>query len=290
MDVAVIGLGRMGAGMARSLMGAGHRVRVWNRSREAVEALVRDGAERAESPAAAFQAEAVVSMLANDQAVREVILEQGLPAARQGLVHVMSATITVKLCQELEAAHAAAGVRLVAAPVLGRPEVAAAGELNILAAGEDDALSAAQPLLEAMGKTIWPIGAEPHKASVAKLAANFTLAAAIEAMAEAFTLVERHGLEPRVLHEVLSGTLFAAPAYKTYGEAITGRKFEPAGFKLPLGLKDVRSAMEAGEGVGAPMPFASVMRDNFLDAIAHGDAEKDWAAVSQVARRRAGLA
>ena len=289
MDVAVIGLGRMGAGMARSLMRAGHSVRVWNRSPEPVEALVRDGARRAESPVEAFQAEAVVSMLANDQAVREIILEQALPTARAGLVHVMCATITVKLCQELEAAHAAAGVQLVAAPVLGRPEVAAAGELNILAAGEDEAIAAAQPVLEAIGKTIWRIGAEPHKASVAKLAANFTLAAAIEAMAEAFTLVERHGLEPRVLHEVLSGTLFAAPAYKTYGEAITGRKFEPAGFKLPLGLKDVRSAMEAGEGVGAPMPFASVMRDNFLDAIAHGDAEKDWAAVSQVARRRAGL-
>ena len=289
MDVGVIGLGHMGSGMARSLIRAGHQVTVWNRSAEPAEALVAEGARRAQTPAEAMRGEAVVTMLANDEAMRQVVLGQALPAAGQGLVHVMSATITVQLCREFEAVHAECGVGLVAAPVMGRPEVAAAGELNILAAGEDDAVARVQPLLDAMGMKTWRIGSEPHKASVAKLAANFTLASAIEAMSEAFALVERHGLDPTILHEVLSGTLFAAPAYKTYGAAITGEVFEPPGFKLPLGLKDVRSAMEAGEAVGAPMPFASVMRDNFLDAIAHGDAEKDWSAVSQVARRRAGL-
>ena len=289
MDVGVIGLGHMGSGIARSLMRHGQKVTVWNRSREPVQALVAEGAQAAQTPAEACRGEAVVSMLANDEAVREVILGQALPAAATGLVHVMSATITVKLCRELEAAHGERGVGLVAAPVMGRPDVAAAGELNILAAGADEAIARVQPLLDAMGKKTWRLGSEPHKASVAKLAANFTLAAAIEAMSEAFALVEGHGIEPKQMHEVLSGTLFAAPAYKTYGQAITEERFEPAGFKLPLGLKDVRSAMEAGEGVGVPMPFASVMRDNFLDAIAHGGAQKDWAAVSQVARRRAGL-
>ncbi len=289
MDIGFLGAGSMGSAMVRRLLGAGHRVSVWNRSPGPVEALVRDGAEAAGNAADAFRGDAVVSMLANDEAVRQVVLDQALPAGRAGLVHVMSATITVKLCRELEAAHAERGIGLVAAPVMGRPDVAAAGELNILAAGSDADLARVQPLLGAMGRKTWRVGAEPHKASVAKLAANFTLAAAIEAMSEAFALVERHDIEPRLMHEVLSGTLFAAPAYKTYGQAITEGRFEPAGFKLPLGLKDVRSAMEAGEGVGSPMPFASVMRDNFLDAIAHGDGEKDWSAVSLVARRRAGL-
>ena len=289
MEVGVLGLGHMGSGMARRLIQAGHQVTVWNRSPEPVQALVDEGARRAEDPAEAFQGEAALTMLANDQAVREVVLVEGLPAARLGLVHLMTSTISVRLCQELEAAHAKAGVALVAAPVLGRPDVAAAGELNILAAGSDEAIGRVQPLLDALGKKTWRIGAEPHLASLVKLAANFTLAAAIETMSEAFALVERHGMDPHVLHEVLSGTLFAAPAYRGYGQTIADRTFEPAGFKLPLGLKDVRTVMEAGEAVGAPLPFASVMRDNFLDAIAHGDSGKDWSAVSQVARRHAGL-
>jgi 3-hydroxyisobutyrate dehydrogenase-like beta-hydroxyacid dehydrogenase len=289
MDIGFVGLGSMGSGMARRLVGAGHRVKVWNRSPGPAEALAKEGAEPVSRPEAAFGGEAVVSMLANDAAVREVVLGQGLPAARPGLLHLSMSTITVKLCQEMEAAHARAGVLLVGAPVLGRPDVAAAGQLNILAAGEEAAVEKAAPLLAAMGRKTWRIGPRPHQASLVKLAVNFSLAAAIEAMSEAFALVEAHGLDPHIAHELMSGTLFAAPAYQGYGRTIADRAFEPAGFKLPLGLKDVRSAMEAGEAVGAPMPFASVMRDNFLDAIAHGDSEKDWSAVSQVARRRAGL-
>ena len=289
MDIGFVGLGHMGSGMARRLIGAGHRVKVWNRSPGPAEALAQEGAELASGPAEAFGGDAVVTMLANDEAAREVVLGQGLPAARPGLLHLSMSTLTVKLCQELEEAHARAGVLLVGAPVLGRPDVAAAGELNILAAGEDAAVDKAAPLLEAMGRRTWRIGQRPHQASLVKLAVNFSLAAAIEAMSEAFALVEAHGLDPHIVHELMSGTLFAAPAYKGYGQTITDRAFEPAGFKLPLGLKDVRSVMEAGEAADAPMPFASVMRDNFLDAIAHGDAEKDWSAVSQVARRRAGL-
>jgi len=289
MDIGFLGLGAMGSGMALRLVRAGHRVLVWNRSAEPAEALARQGASRASDPAEAFGAEVAITMLANDEAMRDVVLRQGLPAARPGGLHLMMSTITVKLCRELEDAHAEAGVDLVAAPVLGRPDVAAAGELNIMAAGEEAAIQRAQPLLEALGRKTWRVGGRPHQASLVKLAVNFSLAAAIEAMSEAFALAEAHGLDPHLLHELMSSTLFAPPVYKGYGQAIADRTFEPAGFKLPLGLKDVRSAMEAGEAVGAPMPFASVMRDNFLDAIAHGDSEKDWSAISQVARRRAGL-
>jgi 3-hydroxyisobutyrate dehydrogenase-like beta-hydroxyacid dehydrogenase len=289
MEIGFLGLGQMGSAMARRLVHAGHTVRVWNRSPDPAEALIREGAQRAADPAEAFQADAVVSMLANDAAVREVVLDRGLPAAKPGTLHLMMATITVGLCKDLEEAHGKARLALVAAPVLGRPEVAAAGELNILAAGEDQAIERAAPLLEAIGRKTWRVGEQPHQASLVKLAVNFSLAAAIEAMSEAFALVEGYGIDPHLAHEVMSSTLFAAPAYKGYGQTITDRRFEPAGFALPLGLKDVRSAMEAGEAVGAPMPFASVMRDNFLDAIAHGQSGQDWSAVSQVARRRAGL-
>ena len=290
MEVGVIGLGNMGSGIARNLVKAGHRVRVWNRSPEPVEALARDGARPAASPSEAFDAEVVFTMLAADQAVREVILDPGLlQSARKGSVHVVSATISVAFAKELERAHAEAGIGYVSAPVLGRPDVAAAGELNVLVAGAPDAVAKVQPLLETIGKKTWPIGEQPHLANLAKLACNFSLAAAIETMSEAFALARRYDLDPRILMEVMTGTLFAAPAYKTYGPMIAEQRFEPANFKLPLGLKDVRLALDAGEAVGAPLPFASVLRDNFIDAIGHGDADKDWSAVAAVAARRAGL-
>ena len=290
MDVGFIGLGQMGSGMARSLMRAGHQLRVWNRSPEPAERLVAEGARQAADPAEVFQAEVVFTMLADDHAVRQAILESGaLTRARPGTVHVVSASISVALSRTLEDAHRDAGVAYVAAPVLGRPDVAEAGELNVLAAGAPEAIARVQPLLDAIGKRTWPIGAAPHQAHLAKLAVNFSLASAIETLAEAFALARCYDLDPAILRDVLTGTLFAAPAYKTYGDLLVEGKFEPALFKLPLGLKDVRLALEAGEAVHAPLPFASVMRDNFIDAIAHGDAEKDWSAVSKVAARRAGL-
>ena len=290
MDVGFIGLGHMGSGMARNLIKAGHRVRVWNRSPGPAEELARDGAEVAATPGEAFDADAVITMLSADDVVREVVLDQGLlEKARAGLVHIVSSTISVAFARELEQAHEKAGVGYVAAPVMGRPDVAAAGELNILVAGRPEAVARAQLLLEAMGKQTWPIGDQPHLANLVKLACNFSLASAIETMAEAFALARRYDLDPGILMEVMTGSLFAAPAYKTYGPMIVEQRFEPANFKLPLGLKDVRLALEAGEAVGAPLPFASVLRDNFIDAIGHGDQDKDWSAIAAVAARRAGL-
>jgi 3-hydroxyisobutyrate dehydrogenase-like beta-hydroxyacid dehydrogenase len=177
----------------------------------------------------------------------------------------------------------------VAAPVLGRPDVAAQGGLNVVAAGDAANIERVQPLLDAIGKRTWVVGAAPHQANLVKIAANFTLASAIEAMAESIALARRHHVDPGKLIEVFTGTLFAGPAYKVYGPAILEGKFAEAGFKLALGLKDVRLALAASERSGAPLPFAGVLRDNFVDAIAHGDGDKDWAAVSNVALRRAGL-
>jgi 3-hydroxyisobutyrate dehydrogenase-like beta-hydroxyacid dehydrogenase len=290
MKVGVIGLGGMGSGMAASLLRAGHEVVVWNRSPAPAEALERQGARRARKLPEALQGDVAVTMLPTDDAVRDVIVRPGaLAKAASGLVHVVSSTISVAFSRDLQKAHRAAEVAYVAAPVLGRPDVAEKGELNVLAAGPADALSKAAPVLDALGKRTWPLGDEPHLANVAKLAVNFMLASAIETMAEAFTLGEKHGIDPHVLLDLVTGTLFAAPAYKTYGAFVADRQFEPANFKLTLGLKDVRQAQQAGEAVGAPMPIASLIRDNFIDAVAHGDGEKDWAALASVAIRRAGL-
>jgi 3-hydroxyisobutyrate dehydrogenase-like beta-hydroxyacid dehydrogenase len=289
-DIGFIGLGGMGAAMASRLLAAGHRVVVWNRSQDAIKKLRAEGAQPASKPAEAFQTDAVLTMLASDEVIEEVILKPGLlDLARPGLVHLVTATISVDFAKKLERLHATAGVAYVGAPVLGRPDVAAKGELNVLAAGDPNDIARVKPILDAIGKTTWNVGTEPHLANVAKLAANFLLVCAIEAMSEAFAFGARQDVAPETLAEILTGTLFAAPAYKTYSAAILEQKFA-AGFKLALGLKDVRLMLAASETAGAPLPFASVVRDNFVDALAHGDGDKDWAAVSRVAYRRAALA
>lgn len=290
MKVGFIGLGAMGRGMAARLIDAGHDVHIWNRSPEPCEELMRRGAHRAESPAGAFLGDAVVTMLADDDAVRAIILNrQVLRAANKKLIHIIMSTVSVAFAGELERAHADAGIAYIAAPVMGRPDVAAAGKLNILAAGAPADIERARPLFDIIGQRTWLLGTEPRQANVAKLAMNFLLASAIEAMSEATTLAERYEIDPAKLMEVITGTLFAAPAYSTYGKLIIQGEFKP-GFKLTLGLKDMRLALAAGEAIGVPLPFASVVRDNLVDAIGHGDADKDWSALALVARRRAGRA
>jgi len=290
MDIGVIGLGAMGSGIAANLVKAGYSVVVWNRSSGPVETLTALGAVAAASPVDAFQGEATVTMLADDPAVRHIILDSGaLERARSGLVHIVSATISVALSQELERRHADLGLGYVAAPVLGRPDVAEQGQLNVLVAGDDAAIAKVQPLLDVIGKRTWRVGEAPHQANVAKLQVNFMIAAAIETMAEAFTVAEKSGVNPSFMYELITETLFSAPAYKTYGQFIVDQQFQPAKFKLKLGLKDIRLALAAGEAVDAPSPLAALLRDNFIDAIAHGGADLDWAGLATVARRRAGL-
>jgi 3-hydroxyisobutyrate dehydrogenase-like beta-hydroxyacid dehydrogenase len=290
MKVGFLGLGAMGAAMATNLLKAGHDVTVWNRSAAAAQPLAALGAEVASTPAAAAHGDAVLSMLANDEAVRGVILDGGVLAALSpGAVHVNHATVSVKLAGELAQAHAARGVGYVAAPVFGRPDVAAAGRLNILAAGEAWAIERVRPLLEAMGSRVWPLGEAPERANVAKIAGNFMLASAIESMAEASALVRAHGIGAADFLEVMTSTLFAAPAYQGYAKLIAGQRFKPAGFALPLGYKDVRLALEAGEAARVPLPFAGVLRDSLLEALAAGDEDVDWSVLSQVAARRARL-
>ncbi|WP_346948765.1 NAD(P)-dependent oxidoreductase [Dyella sp.] len=290
MKVGFIGLGAMGSAMASNLLKAGHSVTVWNRSPAATEPLASLGAKVASTPERAAQGDALFSMLSNDQAVRAVVLEGGLlEEMDKGAVHVNHATVSVALARELAAAHAQRGIDYLAAPVFGRPDVAAAGKLNIVTAGKPAVLERVRPLLEAMGSAIWPMGEEPERANVVKIAGNFMLGAAIESMAEASALTRGHGVSAGDFLHLMTSTLFASPPYQGYAKLIAEQRFKPAGFALPLGYKDINLALAAGDAARVPLPFASVLRDSLLETLALGDEDVDWSALSMVAARRAGL-
>lgn len=289
MKVGFIGLGAMGSAMASNLISAGHTVTVWNRSPQAAEPLVSLGAKLARTVDRAAQGEVLCSMLANDQAVRDVILGSGLlDAMDAGTVHINHATISVALAEELAAAHAERGLGYLAAPVFGRPDVASAGKLNIVVAGNPAVLDRVRSVLDAMAAAIWPMGDRPASANAVKIAGNFMLGAAIESMAEAATLVGAHGVTAGDFLGLMTQTLFAAPAYKVYAPMIAEQRFKPAGFALPLGYKDINLALAAGDAARVPLPFASVLRDSLLETLAQGDADVDWSALAQTAARRAG--
>ncbi len=288
MNIGFIGLGSMGSAMAANLVKAGHHVTAWNRSPESARAL--DGATVAATPAEAFKGDAVVTMLADDAAVRSVILDSGaLDAAAPGLVHVMMATISIPLVVELAERHRAAGISYVAAPVFGRPPAAAAAQLNIVVAGDPTAIAKIQPILDVLGTKTWPLGEEPQRANAAKLAGNMMIALAIESMAEATALTESYGVKGADFLEIVTSTLFASPSYKSYGGNIATSTYEPAGFKLRLGLKDVRLALDAAAAKGAKLPAAQVVREALEEGVAGGLGEKDWSALAEVAHTRSGL-
>jgi 3-hydroxyisobutyrate dehydrogenase-like beta-hydroxyacid dehydrogenase len=290
MDVGFIGVGRMGGPMVRNLSDAGHNVRVWDASSRALEAAAECGGIKVASVGDAFRGDAVISMLPNDEAIREVFFNGDLPpAAGSSFDHVNMATVSMQCVSELAKLHAAQGIGYVSAPVFGRPEMAARREINILAAGKPDAIARVQPLLDALGKKTWYLGEEPHNANVTKIAGNLMVACIVEAMGEAAALARAYDMQPADLLNVVVGSLFDVPIYRIYAGLIAGQKFEPPGFDLGLALKDTRLALTAGEAVNLPLPFASVMRDNYLDALAHGDGNKDWSIVTRVATRRAAL-
>jgi len=287
MRVSFIGIGSMGAAMVPNLLKAGHDVRVWNRNRAAAEAL--DGTTVLDTPGAAFAADAVITMLANDAAVREVVLDSGaLDSAQRGCVHASMSTISPSLVVELVERHRAAGVGYASAPVFGVPAAAAEAKLNIVAAGEATALATLQPLFDALGRKTWPLGSDPVHANIAKIAGNLMIAMAIEAMGEASALTEHYGVSAADFLDIVTNTLFAAPSYQRYGGFIASDTYEP-GFRLPLGLKDVDLALGAAAAKGARLPGAQIVRDHMNEAIGRGLANRDWSVFAKVVRARAGL-
>jgi 3-hydroxyisobutyrate dehydrogenase-like beta-hydroxyacid dehydrogenase len=291
MDVGFIGLGQMGSAIALNLVKAGHRVIVYNRTRAKTEALASAGAEVAESVAEACRRPMLITMLAGDEAVETVFFGDGngLSALGQGAVHISTSTISVALSDRLAEAHRNAGQAYVAAPVFGRPEAAAAAKLFIVAAGPEAPLARCQPLFDAIGQRTFVIGDKPSSANLVKLSGNFLLAAMIECLGEAFALVRKGGIEPHRYLEILTNTLFSAPAYKTYGTMIANQQYEPAGFKMSLGLKDIRLALAAADALATPMPVASLVHDHFLAGVAQGAGDSDWSGLARLAAVNAGL-
>ena len=291
MDVGLIGLGRMGTGIAKSLLRGGHRVTVYNRTRERAEVLRKDGAAVAGSVAEACRGDAVLTMLADDAAVEEVVFgESGvLKSLARGRVHISLSTISVALSDRLAAEHARAGQEFIAAPVFGRPEAAEAAKLAIVAAGPKAEIERCKPLWDAMGQKLFVVGEQQSKANVVKLTGNFLIATVLESLGEAMAFARKSGVDAAALLDFLTSTLFTAPIYKTYGGLIVEGKYDHVGFALPLGLKDVRLVLQAADARAVPMPIASVLRDRFLTALARGHEHSDWSIIGQVAAEDAGL-
>ena len=293
MNIGFIGLGNMGSAIAGRLLEAGHALRVWNRSALPARRLAERGAQIAATAEEAFRGDVVFSMLSDDQVMRAVFVDSGVVAgAAPGAVrlHVNMATISAALSDELAELHRERGVGYVAAPVLGRQDVAAAGKLTVLLAGPREALESIQPLLEGtVAQKVWRFGERPSQANVVKLAVNFMLAAAIESMGEAAALTAAYGVEARVLFELIGQSLFPGPVYQGYGRLIAEGRFEPAGFKARLGLKDVRLALAAADAATTPMPVGSLIHDSMLEALARGEGDKEFGVVlGRAAMRRAG--
>lgn len=283
MNIAFFGLGAMGIPMVTNLLRAGYAVTVWNRTpKEGLDEVVW-----ADTPAAAVAGtDILITMLADDNANRAALLDSGaLDTLKPGTVHINMATISVELAQELAARHRENGRYYLAAPVLGRPPVAQAGQLQILVAGDLPALERVRPVLEVLGQQIWYLGETPEQANATKLAVNFMIGSAIATMGEAAGLVEGYGVDKKLFIDLISSTVFSAPVYKGYGKSIAEDVYEPAGFKLSLGLKDIRLTLDAGGAVQAKMPLATTIRDLHDDSLAHNEGQLDWAALAKVFTR-----
>jgi 3-hydroxyisobutyrate dehydrogenase-like beta-hydroxyacid dehydrogenase len=274
-------MGNMGRAVALRLLRSGHEVVVWNRTPDRAKALASEGARVAETAEDVSREPIVVSLFSDDRAIEEILLTRPLPFGPES-IHVSSSTISVDLAERLTAMHRSRGETHVGAPVLGRPKAAEAGQLVLLTAGADTDLARCRPLFEAIGQRVYVAGTEPSQAHFAKLAVNFLLASAVEALAETSALVERGGLDKKAFLELVTTTAFACPIYQVYGDLMANERFEPAGFRMPLGLKDVELALAAAARVGASLPLAELVREGLRKGIAEGYADLDWSALALV--------
>ena len=282
----------MGAAIAANLVRARHDVAVWNRSAEKARALVEAGATLAASPKdAASAGDVVFSMLADDTALSDVLYgENGILAGlKAGALHVSMSTIAVVTAENIAARHAERQQRFLAAPVFGRPDAAAAAKLFVVTSGALADLERARPLFAAISQRVFHVGETPSAANLVKLAGNFMILSAIEAMGEAMTLAEKGGVSRAKLLEVLTGTLFDAPVFRTYGTILAEEKYRPAGFAAPLGLKDMRLVSQVAEDKRVPMPLLSLLRDHLLQTIANEGEDVDWSGIGRSIAKNAGL-
>jgi hypothetical protein len=293
MKVGFIGLGRMGQAMARRALDAGHDLAVYNRSPDKIKALVASGAKVMGSiEQAARYGAAVFTMLADDAALTDVAEQKGglLQSLPKGGIHICSGTHGITAIRTLKNAHAERGQILLTAPMLGRPEVVAAGQAGIVIAGPAESLALCRPLFDAIGRRSFEAGADPEAATAIKITNNFVLGCAIEAMGEGFSLVRKYGVLPQVFYDVMTDGLFNCSAYKVYGKIMVDESYAKVGQMAVLGLKDADLALAAGGAVGVPLPSGNVWRDRLVGAVAHGDGDKDWAVMALEQARASGLA
>ena len=292
MKAGFIGLGRMGQAMARRLLDGGHDLGVYNRTADKLKPLVGLGAKALDSiKAAANYGEAVFTMLADDAAVMDVAskpagLVESLP---RGGIHICAGTHSVACFAELKDRHDKAGQVLLATPMLGRPEVVASGQAGMVLAGVKASVDRCRALFDAIARRTFEGGPDPIAAAAIKIANNFVLGCAIEAMGEGFALVRKYEVAPQVFLDVMTDGLFACSAYKVYGKIIAEQRYQPAGQRAVLGLKDANLALTAGEAVGVPLPSGNVWRDRLVGAVAHGEGEHDWAVMAKDQARASGL-
>ncbi len=291
-EIGFVGLGAMGLPMAANLLAAGYHLTVYNRTASKAEPLIAKGARRADRAGdVAHPGGIVVSMLADDALVKALVTGEDALAERIAPdgIHVSMSTVSPATTRELAAYHAMRGSVMVAAPVFGRPNAAQAKQLRICVSGPADARARVRPIIEAMGREVFDFGDNPGAANVVKLAGNFMIAAALEAMGEAVAMMRKSGVDPAAALEMLAKTIFAAPVYQGYGPIIAHGQFTPAGFRLPLGLKDIDLVLQTAGVANAPMPTASLLRDRLISAIAKGRADMDWSAIALGAADDAGL-
>nr|WP_242184978.1 NAD(P)-dependent oxidoreductase [Sphingomonas sp. CARO-RG-8B-R24-01] len=277
MEIGFVGLGLMGSAMAANLAKAGHRVVAWNRSPVKPE----------DAPGVTIgtlddvlRSEVVFTMLSEDAVIRSVLLDSGaLDSVKHDLIHVVASTISVAFSKELAADHARRGIGYVAAPVFGRPDAAAAAQLNVVVAGDEAAVARVHPLLELLSSKVWPLGTDPSSANAAKIAGNMMITMAIEAMGEAFALVGDNGVDKAAFLALMTGTLFGSKAYQNYGPKIVSEDFTP-GFRMKLGLKDLRLATELADAANVTLPVLDAIRTRMADAVEDGMADQDWSAVA----------
>jgi 3-hydroxyisobutyrate dehydrogenase-like beta-hydroxyacid dehydrogenase len=290
--IGFLGLGSMGAPMARNLLKSGLAVTVYNRTRATAEVLRSDGASIAETPAGAVVAGGIaITMLAHDAALEAVTLGPDgiLQQLGKGGLHISMSTVSPETSKKLAALHAANGSLFLSAPVFGRPEAAAAAKLWICQSGSADAKQRAKAVLDVLGQGIHDFGDDPAAANVVKLSGNFMILAAIETMAEAQALAEKNGIDRAALASFFGQTIFSCPIYQNYGRTIAERTFEPAGFKLELGMKDVRLVRDVAEAAQVTMPLADLLHARLLTSLAKDRGKKDWTAIELVTAEDAAL-
>lgn len=291
MEIGWIGLGNMGLPMARNVIGAGHKLTVYNRTRGPAEELGRAGAKIAETPAEAAAGGVIVTMVSDDAAVEDLVFGSGklLESLGRGCTHVSTSTISVALAKRLTEAHKEHGQTYISSPVFGRPEAAASKKLVAIPAGPRKSVEHLQPLFTAIAGTIHFLGEEPAAANVVKLSGNFLIASTIESLAEVFALVRKYGVDPKEYLDLITGSMFNTPVYKIYGGLIAEGKYEPVGFRMALGLKDVRLVLAAADAASVPMPIASLVRERLLSGVARGMEDMDWSRIAQLVAENAGL-